>query len=55
MTASQQAKSIGLKNLDRVTELTGVSKQTLINWYKNKRALFDVVLAGCKSKEDGRT
>jgi hypothetical protein len=47
MTASQQAKSTGLKNLLQVTELTGVRAQTLINWHKNKPKLFNIVLLGC--------
>lgn len=47
MTPSQQAKATGLKSLSQVSELTGVSIQTLSNWAKNKPDLFAVVLAGC--------
>jgi len=47
MTPSQQAKAVGLKSLMQVSELTGVSIQTLSNWAKNKPLLFAVVLAGC--------
>jgi hypothetical protein len=47
MTPSQQAKAAGLKNLLQVSELTGVSIQTLSNWAKDKPLLFSVVLAGC--------
>ena len=47
MTASQQAKSVGLKNLAQVAEMTGQSPQTLNNWNKHKPKLFSVVLAGC--------
>ena len=50
MTPSQQAKAAGLKNLRGVSELTGVSIQTLSNWAKNKPELFGLVLAGCVSK-----
>ena len=50
MTASKQAKKLGLKSLTQVSELTGQSLQTLINWHKNKPELFDVVLLGCKAK-----
>jgi hypothetical protein len=46
---SRQAKSAGLKNLSEVSELTGVSTQTLNNWYNNKPMLFKVVIAGCKA------
>lgn len=47
MTASQQAKSVGLKSLAQVAEMTGQSPQTLNNWHKNKHELFKVVLMGC--------
>lgn len=50
MTPAQQAKWEGLKSLSQVSEMTGVSLQTLTNWAKNKPELFDVVLLGCKSK-----
>ena len=52
MTPSEQAKAAGLKSLGRVTELTGVSRQTLTNWSKNKPKLFAVVLLGGVAKED---
>jgi hypothetical protein len=47
MTASEQAKAAGLKSLAQVSELTGVSFQTLNNWSKHKPDLFRVVLLGC--------
>lgn len=47
MTASQAAKQAGLKNLLEVSELTGVSHQTLNNWHNDKPKLFAVVIAGC--------
>jgi transcriptional regulator with XRE-family HTH domain len=46
MTPSQQAKAAGLKSLLQVSELTGVSIQTLSNWAKNKPKLFAIVLKG---------
>ena len=51
MAASKQAKELGLKSLKQVSELTGQSPQTLINWHKNKPELFEVVLLGCKHKQ----
>ena len=48
MTPSQQAKSVGLRSLTQVSELTGVSLQTLSNWHKDKPRLFSVVIDGCK-------
>lgn len=50
MTPSQQAKAAGLKSLLQVSDLTGVSVQTLSNWAKNKPELFAFVLAGCVAK-----
>ena len=49
MTASKQAKELGLKSLTQVSELTGQSLQTLTNWFHDKPELFNVVLLGCKS------
>ncbi len=46
-TPSQQAKAAGLKNLAAVETLTGVHRNTLINWSKNKPELWRVVLDGC--------
>ena len=47
MTASQQAKAAGLKNLAEVAKLTKQSPQTLNNWHKHKPELFAIVLSGC--------
>lgn len=47
MTPSQQAKALGLKSLTEVSELTGVSLQTLTNWHRDKPSLFRIVLLGC--------
>lgn len=49
MTPSQQAKAAGLKSLLQVSELTGVSIQTLSNWAKNKPKLFRAVLLGSRA------
>jgi hypothetical protein len=46
-TAADQAKKIGLKSLTEVSNITGTSLQTLINWSKNKPHLFKSVLYGC--------
>jgi len=47
MSASIEAKSNGLKSLEQVSKLSGVSVQTLNNWYHNKPKLFHIVLMGC--------
>jgi hypothetical protein len=46
-TASDSAKSAGLKNLVEASKLTGVSTQTLNNWFNHKPELFKVVMLGC--------
>jgi hypothetical protein len=46
MTPSQKAKALGCKSLSQVSQLTGVSLQTLSNWHKDKPELFKVVCAG---------
>lgn len=48
MTPSKKAKSLGLKSIKQVSEITGVSVQTLYNWSKQKPRLFYAVLVGCK-------
>lgn len=45
--ASDYAKQEGLKSLAQITDITGVSVQTLNNWFNNKRDLFDIVVFGC--------
>lgn len=48
MSASKQAKEAGLKNLSQVSQITGVSLQTLDNWSKHKPELFKIVLVGVR-------
>jgi hypothetical protein len=52
MTAAKAAKSAGLKNLAEVAKLTGVDRQTLHNWSKDKPLLFNIVLKGCVAEID---
>lgn len=46
--AAQVAKKKGFKSLGEVSEVSGVSRQTLVNWYHNKRRLFDIVMVGAR-------
>tara|TARA_R110000772_G_scaffold99997_3_gene200052 strand:+ start:1048 stop:1215 length:168 start_codon:yes stop_codon:yes gene_type:complete len=55
MTASKQAKELGLKSLTQVSELTGQSPQTLTNWFNYKPELYKIVLLGCLYKLEVRT
>ena len=50
MTASKKAKEKGLTSLKQASVLTGVSPQTLDNWYKHKPELFETVLCGCVAR-----
>ena len=50
LTPSQQAKELGCKSLKEVSDMTGVSVQTLINWHKSKPILFEVLVIGCHAK-----
>lgn len=43
---SRQCEDAGLDSLAELARISLVSKQTLINWHKNKPILFRVVLAG---------
>ena len=47
VTASEDAKKVGLKSLKEAAEMTDTSFQTLNNWYNDKPKLFAVVMAGC--------
>ena len=46
MTPSEQCKAAGLKSLAELAQISGVSVQTLINWHRDKPALFATVVAG---------
>ena len=45
-SASEICKAAGLPNLNYLSERSGVPRNTLDNWAKNKRALFDLVING---------
>ena len=51
MRPSEQVKGAGLKSLVELSSITGQSEQTLINWYKKKPDLFDVVLLGAITRK----
>lgn len=46
MSPSYRAKTLGCKSLKQVSQKTKQSEQTLINWYKNKPELFEIVCKG---------
>ena len=45
-TPSAACKEAGLDGLKEFSKITGVSVQTLNNWWKNKLMLFDTALIG---------
>lgn len=48
MTPSQQCKASGL-TLAELERISKVSKQTLINWHRDKPETFACILAGAKA------
>jgi len=46
VSPSQQCKAAGLRGLAELSRISEVSEQTLINWHKDKPALFATVVAG---------
>jgi hypothetical protein len=54
MTASKRAKELGCKSLVQVSEHTDQSVQTLQNWWKNKRKLFESVCRDTAIFENGK-
>ena len=53
-TPAKYVKSRGLKSVNQIIKETGVSGQTLTNWFKNKIDLFDVVVEGCLARQIAR-
>jgi len=46
ISPSDVAKHYGFRTLKEVSELTEVKSHTLINWFRDRRALFDIVMVG---------
>jgi len=51
-TASMTAKSIGLKSLGQVSDITGKSRATLNKWFNEQPDFFYVVILGCQKLID---
>lgn len=49
LSASQMAKACGLPSLKYVSDKTDISKETLINWHRNRPKAFRVLLVGCET------
>ncbi len=46
MKPSEKCKKAGLKSLAELSEITHISRQTLINWSKNNNKFFDFIVFG---------
>jgi len=46
MTPAKKCKELGINGLKELSELSGVSYQTLSNWAKDKPKLFNIILKG---------
>ena len=51
MKPSEECKLAGLDSLNELAALSGKSKNTLINWHKKSKALFDVALMRASEKK----
>ena len=52
MKAAEKAKSVGLKSLTQVSEMTGVNLNRLRRWHFDEPELFNTVLLGCVVRVD---
>ena len=52
MKPHEQCKRAGLKSLNELSKMTKTSIQTLINWWRKKPSLFEIVVLGGKKKKD---
>lgn len=43
MTPSKRAKQLGCESLSQVARDSGISKRTLINWFKSRPFVFDAI------------
>lgn len=51
MKPSDRCKAAGLRSLKELSEITGKTVQTLINWNREKPELFELVLIGAVNKK----
>ena len=52
MSARQQCKDVGLYGITELSKLTGKTRQTIYNWYKNEYDLFLTLLVGAVVKKN---
>ena len=54
MSALEECKKAGLKNLDEMAKISNVKERTLYNWFKKNHQGFTILLLGCvTNKFDG--
>jgi 3-methyladenine DNA glycosylase AlkD len=47
MKPSEYCKEVGLSSLKEMSDISEVSKETLLTWWKTKPSLFKCVAHGC--------
>jgi len=52
MKPSEKCKSLGLKSLKELIEITGESEQHLINLSKRKPVFFEIIILGAVVKKN---
>lgn len=51
MKPSEECKMAGLSSLKELAALSGKSKETLVNWHKKNKPLFDATLRRCVDRK----
>ncbi len=51
MKPSEKCKSVGLKSLNELSEITDRPVQTLIRWHEDDPVFFEILLRGAVSKK----
>jgi hypothetical protein len=49
-SAAETAKALGVPSLKQLSADSGIQYQTLLNWYKNRYAAFDMLCRGWSAK-----
>ena len=52
LTPSETARSEGLDSFAEMVKLSGMSENTLLNWFKKKPHSFVIVAKGCYSAKN---
>jgi len=53
-TAAKAVKAAGMKSLAEVSEITGIGRETLRVWNRDRPRLFGIILSGCIAEKEKR-